>query len=59
MRRVVLPRQNARDLVDVPAHVQQALELVFASRIDDAVAAVIPTLRDVVLHPPSTSPTPP
>ena len=42
MRRIVLPRQNEGDLKDVPQHVRNGLEFVFADRIADVLAATIP-----------------
>ena len=46
IKRVVMPRENEKDLKDVPDHVQSAMEFVFADRIEDAISAVIPGLAD-------------
>jgi ATP-dependent Lon protease len=42
--RVILPKQNQKDLRDLPEHVVQELEFVFIDRIDDGLAAAIPAL---------------
>jgi ATP-dependent Lon protease len=42
IRRVVLPRENEKDLHDVPHEVRAELEFVFADRIEDALEAAIP-----------------
>ncbi|MBW3543512.1 MAG: endopeptidase La, partial [Planctomycetes bacterium] len=44
-RRVILPRQNAKDVPDVPEHVRSEVEIVFAEKIDDVLAAAIPDAR--------------
>jgi ATP-dependent Lon protease len=41
---VILPKQNQKDLRDLPEHVVQELEFVFVDRIDDGLAAAIPAL---------------
>ncbi|HUO57752.1 MAG TPA: endopeptidase La [bacterium] len=46
IKRIVLPRENEKDLKDVPEHVRNALEFVFADRIEDALTAVIPGLAE-------------
>jgi ATP-dependent Lon protease len=45
LRRVILPKDNEKDLRDLPDHVRAEMEFVFASRIEDALAAAIPGLR--------------
>jgi ATP-dependent Lon protease len=44
MRAVVLPKQNQRDLGDIPPNVRADLQVVFAERVTDALAAAIPGL---------------
>jgi ATP-dependent Lon protease len=44
LRRVILPRDNEKDLRDLPDNVRQEMEFVFAERVDDALAAAIPEL---------------
>lgn len=41
IRRVVLPRENEKELVEVPEHVLAALELVFAQTVTDVFQAAI------------------
>jgi len=42
IRRVVLPRHNENDLVEVPESVRQAMEFTFVGTLDDAVEIVLP-----------------
>lgn len=44
IRHVILPRQNDKDLVDVPDHVRGELVFTFAERIEDVLAVAIPEL---------------
>jgi ATP-dependent Lon protease len=44
MRAVVIPRQNEQDLAEVPANVRKGLEISFAQRVTDVLAAAIPEL---------------
>jgi hypothetical protein len=44
MRRVVLPKENKKDLTELPDHVRESTELIFAECIEDALAAAIPQL---------------
>jgi ATP-dependent Lon protease len=44
IRRVILPRDNEKDLPDVPEHARREMEFIFAERIEDALAAAIPGL---------------
>jgi len=46
VKRVVMPRENEKDLRDVPDHVRSAMEFVFADHIEDALSAVIPGLAE-------------
>jgi ATP-dependent Lon protease len=39
--RVILPAENRKDLPEVPEHVRQAMELVYAERIEDVLAAAL------------------
>jgi ATP-dependent Lon protease len=45
LRRVILPRANEKDLVELPEKVRQEMEFVFATRIEDVLAAAIPNLQ--------------
>jgi ATP-dependent Lon protease len=44
IRRVVLPRDNEKDLAEVPEPVRREMEFVFAERIEDVLAAAVPDL---------------
>jgi ATP-dependent Lon protease len=44
IRRIILPKQNEKDLKEIPQHVREQLTFVFAERIDDVLAAAIPQL---------------
>lgn len=46
IRRVILPRRNEKDLVDLPEHVRRELDFAFVDRIEDALAESIPELAD-------------
>jgi len=40
--RIILPKQNEPDLAELPDHVRQELEFVFAEQIDDVLTAAVP-----------------
>jgi ATP-dependent Lon protease len=44
LRRVILPRDNEKDLRQLPDQVRQEMEFVFAERIEEALPAAIPDL---------------
>jgi len=44
LTRVVMPRANAKDLRDLPEHVRDEMEFIFAERIDEVFAATLPAL---------------
>jgi ATP-dependent Lon protease len=44
IRRVVLPSDNRKDLVELPENVRQEMEFLFATRIEDALSAALPAL---------------
>ncbi len=44
VKRVLLPRDNQKDLIELPAQVRQEMEFVFCERIDEALAAAVPGL---------------
>jgi ATP-dependent Lon protease len=50
IHRVILPKDNAKDLRELPDDVRHELEFVFAERIEDVLAAAIPELAER-LHP--------
>jgi ATP-dependent Lon protease len=44
LRRVILPKDNEKDVGDIPDEVRREMELVFADRIEDVLAAALPEL---------------
>src|SRR5262249_31004781 len=46
IRRVILPRDNEKDLREIPEHVRREMGFVLAERIEDALAAALPSLAD-------------
>jgi ATP-dependent Lon protease len=46
LHRVILPKENAKDLRELPDHVRAEMEFVLAERIEDVLAAAIPQLAD-------------
>jgi ATP-dependent Lon protease len=46
MRRVILPRENGKDLSDLPENVRKELEVILADRIEDVLAAAVPELAE-------------
>ncbi|MEM7353779.1 MAG: endopeptidase La [Acidobacteriota bacterium] len=46
MRRVILPQQNEKDLQELPAAVQEEMELIFAAHLRDVIQAAIPSLAE-------------
>ncbi len=43
-RRVILPKENEKDLRELPDNVREAMEFIFAERVEDALSAAIPGL---------------
>ena len=46
IKRVILPRANQKDLRDLPETVRREMEFIFADRVEDVLASVIPDLAD-------------
>ncbi len=46
MKRVILPKANERDLRDVPDSVKAELEFLFVERVEEVLAAMIPSLEN-------------
>ena len=42
MKRVLLPRDNEKDLLDLPAHVCKEMTFLFADTVADVLAAALP-----------------
>jgi ATP-dependent Lon protease len=56
LRRVILPKDNEKDLEELPEEVRQEMEFEFAERIEDVLSAAIPQLAER-LSPASTAAT--
>merc|ERR1719197_2067293 len=41
LRRLVLPRRNKKDLVDIPQHIQDDLDIIFVSTSQEALTATL------------------
>jgi ATP-dependent Lon protease len=46
IRRVILPKDNEKDLRDLPEHVRKEMTFVFATRIEDVLTEAIPGLAE-------------
>jgi ATP-dependent Lon protease len=46
MQRVILPRENKKDLGELPEHVRRELEFVFVERIREVLDAALPTRKE-------------
>jgi ATP-dependent Lon protease len=46
LRRVILPKENGKDLRDLPEHVRAEMEFILVERIEDVLASAIPHLPD-------------
>jgi ATP-dependent Lon protease len=46
IRRVILPRDNERDLRELPEEVRRQMEFILAERIEEALAAALPALAE-------------
>jgi ATP-dependent Lon protease len=44
LRRVILPKENEKDLRELPDNVRKAMEFIFVERVEDALSAAIPGL---------------
>jgi ATP-dependent Lon protease len=42
VKRVILPKDNEKDLRELPDHVRREMEIVLAERIEDVLAAALP-----------------
>jgi ATP-dependent Lon protease len=45
IRRIILPKDNEKDLAEIPDEIRKELEFIFAARIEDALAAALPALK--------------
>ncbi len=44
IKRVILPRGNQKDLRDLPEEVRKEMEFIFADRVEDVLAEMLPGL---------------
>ncbi|MCA1663273.1 MAG: LON peptidase substrate-binding domain-containing protein [Myxococcales bacterium] len=61
IRRIILPERNAKDLVELPAHVRDDLDVVLVKRIDETLAAALEEAQVSAVTPlplPRPSPSP-
>jgi ATP-dependent Lon protease len=42
IRRIILPKDNEKDLAEIPDEIRNELEFIFAARIEDALATALP-----------------
>jgi ATP-dependent Lon protease len=45
IQRVILPKENRKDLKNLPEEVQKSTEFIFAETLDDVISAAIPELK--------------
>jgi ATP-dependent Lon protease len=48
IRRVILPKENEKDLRELPDHVRQELTFFFVERVEEAFRAAVPGLKESV-----------
>src|SRR5262249_24768062 len=48
LRRVILPKENEKDLREIPETVSKEIQFVFAEKVEDVLAAAIPELSEVL-----------
>jgi ATP-dependent Lon protease len=46
IRRVIMPKDNEKDLRELPEHVRREIEFVFATRIEEVLTAALPSLAE-------------
>jgi ATP-dependent Lon protease len=44
--RIILPKENEKELEELPEHVRDQMEFVFVERIEDVLTAAIPALME-------------
>ncbi|KFI22871.1 endopeptidase La [Nitrosococcus oceani] len=45
IRRIILPKENEKDLREIPEHVRQSIQFILAGRIEEVLAEAIPDLN--------------
>jgi ATP-dependent Lon protease len=51
IHRVILPKGNEKDLGEIPDHIRSQMEIIYAERIEDVLAAAIPQLAERLRQP--------
>lgn len=46
IHRIILPKENEKDLQELPDHIRADMEFIFADHIDDVISAAIPQLAE-------------
>jgi ATP-dependent Lon protease len=46
IHRIILPKENEKDLIELPEHVHQSIEFIYVECIDEALHAAIPKSAD-------------
>jgi ATP-dependent Lon protease len=46
IKRVILPKENQKDLRDLPDEIRNQMEFMFAETVDDVLSAVVPHMAD-------------
>jgi ATP-dependent Lon protease len=49
IRRVILPRENQKDLREIPDHMRNEMEFLFVERIENVLAEAIPALAEKLM----------
>jgi ATP-dependent Lon protease len=50
IRRIILPKENEKDLREIPEHVRQSIQFILVGRIEEVLAAAIPELDKLRHH---------
>ena len=45
IRRIILPKENEKDIAEIPEEIRKELDFVFAARIEDALTAALPDMK--------------
>ena len=49
IRRVILPKENEKDLREIPDHMRNEMEFLFVERIENVLAEAIPALTEKLM----------
>jgi ATP-dependent Lon protease len=45
IRRIILPKENEKDLQEIPEHVRQSIQFILVEQIEEVLTAAIPELE--------------